>query len=658
MINTAEIVVTSCKPGITTAVDAEQKSRSKMRNKFQISAIVALSTAIAVCTNGATASISEETNREEKISFSRNRNQASDNDKGNQQSQGLKQDINSSSVKIISSVDGSGVIVKKEKSAYEILTAWHVLKNTTKNEKVKITTFDGREHEGLFKSINRIGASDLATINFISKEKYRAAELLETEFKREMQVVIAGYPNGSDSMYFDDGKITFSSVEAIADGHQNQFMDQGYQLIYTSKTMIGISGGGIFSTQGQLIGIHGRGELDRQVTTREKKITKSAVNYGMPINIYLDPITNATSTRLRKVIPSTEEYSLEAVNIVPIHRGNERIVIATMDEIISREKYFPAYLFKSKALEQIGDLQGTIQVLSEGLSIKNLTTREKVIGLTHRAGAHAKSANFEEAINDLNKIISLASEPSYSSYREQTIGDEVVGSKLSIINYLKKLKRTKEVQKHIKDLEEYRRNHELKPWTKYRIDNKLAYEKYFEGKLEESLELFFQALSHIESENLQIGGIIDPGERELFKDKEYARKTLNYDLFEDQRKSALLFIAEFIYPKIGKSNKSLEIVNKYIKDDPFDLEALETRADLLSRNGEYTKAEKDALKILDIEPRHNGALLTLSYIYRFRDNDMQRSCQYYARHVLEQGSASFHSNTTHHKDCQTLGFVD
>ncbi len=629
-----------------------------MRNKLKVTAVVALSTVIALYTNAAIANINRPMNIEEKISFTRNGNQASEKYTAKPKDQELKKGINRSTVKIVSSVDGSGVIVKNGKGIYEILTAWHVLKNATKNEKVKITTFDGTQHRGIFESINRIGASDMATINFISDAKYKTADLLETEFKREMQVVVAGYPNGSDSIYFDDGKITFSSVEAIADGHPWQYMDQGYQLVYTSKTMFGVSGGGIYTTQGELIGIHGRGELDKQVTTRENKIIKSGVNYGMPLNIYLDPIHNATTARLRKVIPSAKDYPLEAVHMLPIHRGNERMMIAIMDEIISRENYFPAYLFKAKALIQIGDQQGAIHVLSQGLAINNLSVREKVLGYSYRAGSHGSLANFEEVKNDHKQVIRFAADPSYKPYLEQTIGDTIVSSKLAIINALKKMQRRTEAQKHFKELEEYRNNNELKPWAKYQIDEALAFDKFFEGKIEESLELFLRALSHIESEDLQIKDFMNADERASLQSKEYMKKTLNYDLFKEQEKSTMLFIAKFIYTQIGMLNESMNIVNGYIKNDPFDLKALGIRASLFHLNGEYTKAEKDVKKILDIEPRNHDALYKLSDIYRDRDKDMKNSCQYYARYVLEQGGAGFHKDGEHHKECQRLGFID
>ena len=39
--------------------------------------------------------------------------------------------------------------------------------------------------------------------------------------------------------------------------------DRGYGLFYTSATAVGMSGGPVFNNQGQVIGIHGRGEGGR-----------------------------------------------------------------------------------------------------------------------------------------------------------------------------------------------------------------------------------------------------------------------------------------------------------------------------------------------------------------------------------------------------------
>ena len=147
-------------------------------------------------------------------------------------------------------------------------------------------------------------------------------------------------------------------------------------------------------------------------------------------------------------------------------------------------------------------------------------------------------------------------------------------------------------------------------------------------------------------------------EREFLQSKEYMKDTLNFDLYEQMVKGTRLFIAGFVYPQLGKFNESMDIVDEYIKYDPFDLEALYIRSNLLWRSGEYTKAEKDALKILDIEPRYPDALLILSRIYMGRDRDIKKGCQYFAKYVLEKGEAGFHKDGESYKNCKRLGFVD
>ena len=571
----------------------------------------------------------------------------------------LKKEITSSSIKIIGPIDGSGVIVKRSKSTYHVLTAWHVLKHVAESEKVLLMTSDHQDHTGSIKSIERIGASDLAVITFKSKKNYTTAELLETSFPREMKIIVAGYPNGSDTIYFDDGRITFSSVQAIEDGFPNLFMDQGYQLVYTSKTQFGISGGGIYTTKGQLIGIHGRGELDKQVTERERKKVKSGVNYGLPLNLYLDPENKANIHRIQKVIATGDDYELEGVNSLPIHRGNERMVITLMDELISREDHFPAYLYKARALDQIGDLTGSIQALSKGLSLPNLTIREKSLGLIHRASANSVLANFEETINDNRELISLASHPSQAKYNELTFGDQIVSSNLAIIKSLKYLNRNQEALEIYAELRRYREENKLKPFAEYQIENALAHEKFHNGEHAEALNLIESSLSHLESIHRKtVRDLLTGDDKRNLEGKEYLRKSLDYSFVDDQIKSNRLFIAQFIYPKLGRLDDALSIINEYISQDQFDLDTLDARVGYYRSIRDYNNAEIDALKILDIEPRNSDALHNLSLIYRFRDNNIQKSCLYLAKSFQERGGDSFYSDTIHTKDCRKLGLLE
>jgi hypothetical protein len=54
----------------------------------------------------------------------------------------------------------------------------------------------------------------------------------------------------------------------------------GYALVYDNNTSEGMSGGAILNEKGELIGVHGRADLD----TKEDK---TGFNLGIPINTFL-----------------------------------------------------------------------------------------------------------------------------------------------------------------------------------------------------------------------------------------------------------------------------------------------------------------------------------------------------------------------------------
>ena len=180
---------------------------------------------------------------------------------------------------------GSGVLVILPDKKAAILTSKHVIKGLGSNEFIEIeygpnkffeikrsNTFD---IEGLDLSIIYLDRKLLeANMNF----NFIASMLEFGDINTGNNVFVAGYPISNDSITKDvrisDGKLQNISNKADKDG---------YDIGYSSPTYIGMSGGGLFSDEGKLIGIHGRGErID------SKDVNKTGTNFAVSISKVID----------------------------------------------------------------------------------------------------------------------------------------------------------------------------------------------------------------------------------------------------------------------------------------------------------------------------------------------------------------------------------
>ena len=182
-------------------------------------------------------------------------------------------------VRIEGATQGSGVLVKRTKNTYTVLTAWHVLSPNRPGEDIDIITNRRTTYTSSIKNVSRIGNVDLAIINFTSNSHYSTAEIAKDTINAKNKIIyVSGHPisKGLDSIQ------TAGSLIANADVS----IDQGYQLIYTNSTEAGMSGGPIFNSDGKLIGIHGRGEVNQSKQANRTGITKTNINLGIPIYFY------------------------------------------------------------------------------------------------------------------------------------------------------------------------------------------------------------------------------------------------------------------------------------------------------------------------------------------------------------------------------------
>lgn len=164
--------------------------------------------------------------------------------------------------------NGSGVIVGREGNSYYILTAKHVMQNEKDNthEKFKnnqIITYDQENHS----PTSRIVAEgvDLAVVKFSSSNNYPVAKLNEYNLNDNDLAFVGGFPGREKinsplwQWQLNPGYI-YSKERGKVQTQNNKSFDRGYDLIYSSISYSGMSGGPVFDTNGNVIGIHGMGE--------------------------------------------------------------------------------------------------------------------------------------------------------------------------------------------------------------------------------------------------------------------------------------------------------------------------------------------------------------------------------------------------------------
>jgi|GEM_PF-653426 len=172
----------------------------------------------------------------------------------------------------------SGVIVAQEGNTYFVLTSQHVVQTEGQYE---IMTPDRTKHAVNYNNIIKLPGVDLAILQFISPTNYQVATLGNSS-----QVIvgspayISGWPKPGLALQDEQPIRLFHSGQISA----RQPLKDGYELIYTTPTRQGMSGGPVLNENAQLIGIHGRTDLP----TLETDPKPWGVNLGIPINTFIE----------------------------------------------------------------------------------------------------------------------------------------------------------------------------------------------------------------------------------------------------------------------------------------------------------------------------------------------------------------------------------
>ncbi|PSB02329.1 S1 family peptidase [Merismopedia glauca] len=177
---------------------------------------------------------------------------------------------------------GSGVIIARQGNTYYVLTAFHVV---DRPEEYTVVTSDGQKHPVKANDIVKTDGLDIAILLFNSNKKYAIATLANYNFSsREPQwIFFSGFSDRTQKLLLNPG-VLFSRSENYFRVFNSYSLTNGYELVFTNFTELGMGGGALLDTQGRVIGIGGRQEGEAYTSKLNRDIGYAL---GVPITAVL-----------------------------------------------------------------------------------------------------------------------------------------------------------------------------------------------------------------------------------------------------------------------------------------------------------------------------------------------------------------------------------
>jgi tetratricopeptide (TPR) repeat protein len=304
---------------------------------------------------------------------------------------------------------GSGVLIKREKDIYTVLTSKHVVQD--EYDYILITP-DSQTHPINSGTIQFVPNVDLAILQFSSTQNYPIVKIGDSaKISEGMTSYVSGFPIKTAAITeyiytFTEGTISANATNALEDG---------YALVYSNRTLPGMSGGPVLDNEGQLIGIHGRADTQNQAAEETMNVgirIKTGFNLGIPIRKFLS-IAARTMPQLGFEMPS-----LLAV-IQPAKADN--------------------FYLQGISKTQQGDLLGAVSDYDQALRLNPDYTD----AYYNRGLVRYKSGNLQGAVSDFNQAIRLNSKFEDAFYNRGLARHELGDTQGAISDYDQAIKRSK-----------------------------------------------------------------------------------------------------------------------------------------------------------------------------------------------------------------------
>jgi tetratricopeptide (TPR) repeat protein len=326
---------------------------------------------------------------------------------------------------------GSGVIIHHQGDIYTLATNRHVIcgslscKTPPTGEIYSLELADGQQYPLTGTAVKLVGNNlDLAIIKFRSKRKYPVIPVAAPgSLKVAAPVYTAGFPSGKKGFYFGYG-------QAIAIVNKRLIGDSGgYTIIHNAYTLPGMSGSGIFDSNGQLVAIHGWGDRyksDTDPTDRSKIDTKTGYNRGIPVRwlvqgcseLGINLVSNRSLSEIsvvRQVAPSSaDEHFIAGFNklVEPgtdVDAGKRQAIQEFSAAIRLNPKYAVAYSVRGYLYNQLKDFEQAINDYTSAIILD-----PDLVGAYNNRGVLKSNRNdLLAALSDYNQAILI--DPKFAS---------------------------------------------------------------------------------------------------------------------------------------------------------------------------------------------------------------------------------------------------
>jgi S1-C subfamily serine protease/lipoprotein NlpI len=350
-----------------------------------------------------------------------------------------------STVQITECGFGSGVIIRKNGNTYTVLTVAHAVKKSG----CRVTTPDNTKYQ--VEQVKAFPNSvDLAVFTFTSNNDYQVAKLIDNSDRVEVgeTIYVSGFPLSTAIK-----SSIFTSVKGdVVANPPTQQQEKGYSLIYSNNTLPGQSGGPVWNNKGEVIAIHGQGDVDSksQGTINDDVRVKTGYNLGITVNTFsklaatagisgYTPGTLTTKSKLADALIAsalvkldTDDYqgmlddlnraiSLEPQNARAYYvrgiakenlRDKQGALADYSQAIVINPNYAVAYFYRGNIKSKLGDQRGAIADYGRSIDINP----KFIDAYLQRGQAKGKLDEYEGAIADYNRIIAIDPKSAYAYF--------------------------------------------------------------------------------------------------------------------------------------------------------------------------------------------------------------------------------------------------
>jgi tetratricopeptide (TPR) repeat protein len=232
-------------------------------------------------------------------------------------------------------------------------------------------------------------------------------------------VYTAGFPLQQPGFSFNQGK-------AIAVVDRRITNDRGgYSIVYDAETLPGMSGGGVFDSNGQLVAIHGQGERYRENTEIDNTFSqvgsKIGWNRGIPVRWLVSNLPgagigisgnippNGSTTTSSSAAVSADEYSIAGFNKF-VEPGDDivagkRAAIQELNKAIQlNPRSTVAYFLRAYVYEQIQEFRQSLSDYDRAIAL----TPQSFTAYNNRGKLKYQKLNDSQgALADWNRAIAL-----------------------------------------------------------------------------------------------------------------------------------------------------------------------------------------------------------------------------------------------------------